>query len=369
MTALVATLFNHPLQLGRGARAFLAGEENAVVEVAWQAALEHRMLAMPLVFFGPTGVGKTLLADNLAEAWQAAEPSRQFLRLTGTDFARHYADAVDTDSISDFRRSTRHAGLILIDAVHDLVDRPAATREFCYQLDRWLRDEKLVVCTSLEAPSAIVNESLASRLSGGLVLKLSPPGGETRRHLVAHFADQRSLRIADEVLDQIADSCESNGSPSPRELQALVLQLHSKARLTGSSLDADFVTGSLDHPTNAVDTNQILAAVAKRFGVTAAELRSSSRQKSLVHARGVVALLVRSMTGQSLQSVGKLLGNRDHSTVHNSLRKIETLLETDLVLQTLVDDIRAAVQRKATRVSSKESRTPAKVKRGGAAGA
>ena len=42
-----------------GSRLFLAGQENAVVSIVLKAVLENNRARMPLMLWGPTGVGKT----------------------------------------------------------------------------------------------------------------------------------------------------------------------------------------------------------------------------------------------------------------------------------------------------------------------
>jgi chromosomal replication initiator protein len=156
------------------------------------------------------------------------------------------------------------------------------------------------------------------------------------------------LRLSENALSRIAATCLAKGAATPRDLQAAVLQVDAKSQLTGSRLDDGFVSATLGK-SPAIDSNKIIAAVAKRFGVSPAELRSSSRHKSLVHARGVVAYLMRVLTGQSLQTVGQALGGRDHSTVHNALRKIESLLETDAAISLLVAEVKSSLLKKSAR--------------------
>ena len=169
---------------------------------------EPSLRSSPLVIYGPCGAGKTFLAEGLAECWrQASAPElsskrhvnssrpagigREVLQLSGIDFARQYADACDTNSMSDFRESLARPGVLLIDAVHTIVEKPRATRELCYQLDQWNAVGKLVLFTSLVAPAALGNAGLASRLSAGLVVPLALPALETRRQLLAHFAARK----------------------------------------------------------------------------------------------------------------------------------------------------------------------------------
>jgi chromosomal replication initiator protein len=51
----------------------------------------------------------------------------------------------------------------------------------------------------------------------------------------------------------------------------------------------------------------------------------------------VVIVLARRLTNESLQSLGKLLGKRDHSTIHHAWQTTEEALAGDDALRSLVD--------------------------------
>lgn len=329
-------------------RDFVAGEENALVRVARRVVLEDVRDHLPLVICGPTGTGKTFLAEGLAEAWRQAAAGREVLRTTGVDFARQYADACDTDSIGDFRESSSRAGLILVDAIHRLVAKERAAREFCFQLESWLAAGKIVIVTSLPSPPdwancGEANAGLASRLSAGLVLPLALPSLDARRELLTYFAQQRALDLSDDLIAFLAERVPGavTTTPSPRDLLAALIQLESTAKLTGSGIDAGLIESLFQpkSPGGDIAFKHVQAAVVKRFGITADELRSSSRRQSLVRARGVAILLARRLTGESLQSLGKSLGNRDHSTIHHALQTIEQAVADDNSLRDLVESL------------------------------
>lgn len=65
--------------------------------------------------------------------------------------------------------------------------------------------------------------------------------------------------------------------------------------------------------------NDLVASVAKDFGVLAPELRGRGNMKNYVDARSVVAVLLRAR-GWSYPQIGRLL-DRDHSTVINLCRR------------------------------------------------
>lgn len=73
----------------------------------------------------------------------------------------------------------------------------------------------------------------------------------------------------------------------------------------------------------------IQAEVADFFDVPAFEMRSNRRSKSLVHARHIAIYLARELTPKSLPEIGRLFGDRDHSTIIHAINRVKRLRESD----------------------------------------
>lgn len=68
---------------------------------------------------------------------------------------------------------------------------------------------------------------------------------------------------------------------------------------------------------------RILVAVARVAKIRVADLVSERRMKNFAHARQVAAYLIYQKTSLSLPRIGRMLGGRDHSTIHHAIKKIE----------------------------------------------
>ncbi|MEZ6134525.1 MAG: helix-turn-helix domain-containing protein [Pirellulaceae bacterium] len=126
------------------------------------------------------------------------------------------------------------------------------------------------------------------------------------------------------------------------ELRDIVTIAHHNLAADGEldlSVVAKLARQHLLHDAPTIPT--IAKLVAKKFRVKLVDLRSSTRQASVVRARGLAMLLSREFTTNSLLQIGKFFGGRDHSTVLHSCRKTQQLLLTDSELANLADDIRS----------------------------
>ncbi len=79
----------------------------------------------------------------------------------------------------------------------------------------------------------------------------------------------------------------------------------------------------------APTTRDIVRAVAGFYDISARELLSSSRLRRAVHPRQIAQFLAKTLTRRSLPQIGQLIGGRDHTTVLNSIRKIEARYARD----------------------------------------
>ncbi len=74
----------------------------------------------------------------------------------------------------------------------------------------------------------------------------------------------------------------------------------------------------------------------------------STRAATPLRARQVAIYLTRELTDLSLPQIGRLYGGRDHSTVLNSIRRVEARCASDPALAARVDELRGAIHSSST---------------------
>ncbi len=74
----------------------------------------------------------------------------------------------------------------------------------------------------------------------------------------------------------------------------------------------------------------ILEATAKEYGVTKSDIKGKRRLRKFVNPRFTAVLLAyKRLTKLTEEEIGAMLGDRDHSTIINALRKARIYLETE----------------------------------------
>lgn len=258
----------------------------------------------PVVIVGPAGSGKSRLVSEwfvrqtgvvttaLTTAREAKQRPRRDARTDtalwdGRSLARDLTAALSHNSIDRLHERFVACRLIVIDAV-DQIAAWDVQRALSHLFDAAAAGGTLflvtlrvhpIACTSLEP-------SLASRLSGGLVVSM-PPSGTTRYDLNGGIAgDHRG--------------------PSLR---------------------------------------RVINATARWHGLTAADLIGPARCRQVSRARGIAMYLARRLTPESLQGIGQAFGGRDHTTVMHGIRATERRRSSDPGIAAEIEQIMAALVR------------------------
>ena len=93
----------------------------------------------------------------------------------------------------------------------------------------------------------------------------------------------------------------------------------------------------------------IQQATCTAYGLTAIDMIADRRGRAVAHPRQVAMYLARYLTPQSLPAIGRMFGDRDHSTVLHAVRGVEARMEADPALARKVTLIAANAIRRAMR--------------------
>ena len=83
----------------------------------------------PLVLYGPSGSGKSHIAQGLATVWKARNRRHRVVCTTAVDFARELADAIESQAVEEFRVKHRTADLLVIEDLGLLATRKVGKTE------------------------------------------------------------------------------------------------------------------------------------------------------------------------------------------------------------------------------------------------
>ena len=89
-----------------------------------------------------------------------------------------------------------------------------------------------------------------------------------------------------------------------------------------------------------VSIESVQKVVATHFSVRIADLKGPRRHQGISRPRMIAMYLSRQLTGASFPEIGLRFGGKDHSTVINACKRIDSIQSDDRELRATVDTLR-----------------------------
>lgn len=311
---------------------FVVGPSNRLAFSVAQSLVENPTAEGPPVFLhSACGLGKTHLLQGIANGLARQHPQIRWAYATGEEFTNQFIRAIQERRLDAFRLRFRNLDVLLLDDMQFIANKRATQEEFFHTFNAIDAVGKRVVLASDANPRMIgdLSESLVSRLVAGMVVRIDRPDFATRCEILRRRAAQTRNELPPAVVEYIAERVQAN----VRELEGCLLKLIACASLTQIPITLDLARRTLDdHLTQsgrALSVADIEQSVAAYFGLTPADLHTSRKSRTIALARNVAMYLARKHTALSFPEIGRLMGDKDHTTVLLAHRRIGKLLEED----------------------------------------
>ena len=296
----------------------------------------------PLFIYGGVGLGKTHLIQAIAHHLRQDGSNRTFRYLSTELLVETFIKCVLQNDYTRFRKLFQGIDYLLMDDIQFLKGKVETQEAFFHRFNELHQHGKQIVLTSDRPPHELQDlpERLISRFQWGLVADIKPPEYETRLAILQLLVRDEELEIDDEVLDFIASSIRKN----VRQLSGVIHRLAAMSRLTGCDIDMNLaqkeIRSSLGTITRRLSPGNITSIVAEFFDVSPTQLKGKQRKKNILVPRQVSMSLIRELTSLPLKDIGLFFSGRDHSTVLNSIDRIEQLREKDPELDRKITEIK-----------------------------
>jgi chromosomal replication initiator protein len=316
-----------------------AGLDNFVVGPSNEYAYRSAQLIVapgnhkpsPLLFHGPTGVGKTHLLRAVRVEYLRRHRRARAVYLTAEQFTTEFVQAVRGSGLPSFRQKSRGAELLLIDDLQFFVGKRATLEELLHTIDALVAEGHVLVLASDRGVADLaarggLGPELVSRLAGGLACELQPPEFATRLEILRGLCPQMDLKLADDVLTMVAGQVTAGG----RELRGALLRLQSLSLAYDEPISRDMAERALadlaQQSARSVRLSDVEQAVCHVFGVEPSQLRSQRKGRAVSEPRMLAMWLARKYTRAPWSEIGQFFGRRSHSTVISAHRRVERLL-------------------------------------------
>ena len=305
-----------------------SAEKAAAIDVA--ESFESDLATV--VIYGTTGLGKSHLLHAIGHHVVSRFPEKNIKLTHSTTFVNDITSILGArgprkGSVSDemmaLQREYLRHDVILLDDLHRLVGKDKTQDEFLQLVDQWQTRGTKLVFASLGTTDELteLNPSLRSRLLGGLSIQAMEPDPSVKVQILLHQASREDYDLPEDVAEYLAEQLPSDIRVLKGTLMSIAraqpVLAGRRQRLTREAVDETLTSRNLKR--QAVTADRILTEVGKYFGVTVADIQSSTRVRSKLIPRQIGMKLAHELTTLPMTEIALAFGRKDHSTVKHAL--------------------------------------------------
>jgi chromosomal replication initiator protein len=176
---------------------------------------------------------------------------------------------------------------------------------------------------------AVLEQRLLTRFKWGLSAEIEKPDFELRKEILKNKIYSDGLEIPENVVNFIAQNVTDN----IRDLEGVLISLLAHSTLTNMPIDLQLaekvVSRIVNIPKKINTVEKIRDTVCEYFSIPVDAIFTKSRKREVVQARQIAMYLSKQFTKNSLSSIGKAIGERDHATVLHACKIVGDLMDTD----------------------------------------
>ena len=311
---------------------FIVFKPNELAYAAAQRVAQSEVVSFnPLFLYGGVGLGKTHLMHAVAWNIKKRNPKKNVVYLTAEKFMYQFIKALRFKNIMSFKEQFRSVDILMIDDVQFIIGKDNTQEEFFHTFNTLIDKKRQIIISADKSPADLdgLEDGLKSRLGWGLVADIHPLTYELRLGILQAKAEQKSLKLKQEVMEFLANKITNN----VREMEGALNRLAVHASIQDSEISVDLVKDVLKDllRTNSrkITIDEIQKKVVEHYNIKLSDMHSPRRSRSVARPRQVAMYLAKSITTRSLPEIGRKFGGRDHTTVIHAIKTIEEIMVND----------------------------------------
>jgi len=326
---------------------FIEGDCNKLARAAGEAIAKKPggTAFNPLFIYGDVGLGKTHLVQAIGNEIINRSPEKNVVYTTTERFTAQIIESIKNNSISDFTYYYQNIDTLIVDDIQFLANKSKTQEIFFNIFNQMHQSGKQLIFTSDKAPKDLkgLEERIINRFKWGLSADLQKPDFETRYAILEDRIQNEDVHFPAEVKEYICYNIKSN----IRELEGVIITMIAQATLNSKDIDIELakevIQQFINYANKEISVHNIKELVADHFELPIEKLQSKTRKRSIVIARQLSMYLAKNYTNNSLKSIGRNFGGRDHSTVIYSVKAVQDMMDTDLVFKDTVKKLEKKV--------------------------
>ena len=297
---------------------FVGGCNNLAVTAAKNVVVSPGKRFNPLFVYGKPGVGKTHLLKTVEAS------SKSSFYIDSESFLESYISGIKNNDIDNFKKKIRSVDILLVDDIQFFVGKKGVSEELFHTINYFLNNSKSVVLASDQKPQELIGfpDRLVSRILNGLVTDIEKPDREIFSEVLKkNNIEFEGLLFSKNDLETLL----SLDFQSFREINGVVnnLIINKQTGVSNNRYISELVSMYSNNKIMELSPEFILKYCSEVYQVDERLVISKNRSELVSNARHLFIYLMRKHTEYSLNQIGLYVGNRSHSTVLSSIKKVE----------------------------------------------
>ena len=297
---------------------FVGGCNNLAITAAKNVVISPGKRFNPLFVYGKPGVGKTHLLKTIEAS------SNSSFYIDSESFLESYISGIKNNDIDNFKKRIRSVDILLVDDIQFFVGKKGVSEELFHTINYFLNNSKSVVLASDQKPQELNGfpDRLVSRILNGLVTDIEKPDREIFSEVLKkNNVEFEGLLFSKNDLEMLL----SLDFQSFREINGVVnnLIINKQTGVSNSKYISELVSMYSNNKIMELTPEFILKYCSEVYQVDERLVLSKNRSELVSNARHLFIYLMRKHTEYSLNQIGLYVGNRSHSTVLSSIKKVE----------------------------------------------
>ena len=297
---------------------FIGSCNNLAVTAAKNVVTNPGSRFNPLFVYGKPGVGKTHLLKTIEKS------SFSSFYIDSESFLESYISGIKNKDIDIFKNKIRSVDILLIDDIQFFLGKKGVSEELFHTINYFLNNSKAVVLASDQKPQDLLGfpERLVSRILNGLVTDIEKPDKKIFSELLNKSNEEYGGNL---ITKKELSLLVSLDFQSFREINGVVnnLIINKQTGDGNAKYVAELVSMYSENKVLELTPEFILDYCSDLYQVDKRLVLSKNRSEQVSNARHLFIYLMRKHTEYSLNQIGLYVGNRSHSTVLSSIKKVE----------------------------------------------
>ena len=325
-----------------------AGFNEETIRIA-KKTLNRRGVFSPFFVTSNSGLGKTHLLNALGNEFSKngvscflVEPN--FFTQKITDYSKIGGNAI--------RKYIDHLcghEVLLFDDIQNLGDRSVTLRVFLEILNIFNENDKQIIIASDKIPRELsgFEERFITRFSSGLTSIISQPSNEDLIKILNFKLKEKNLspeRWEREAIRFIV----RNNSQSIRSIEGAVkrvsfyLEDAENIKYTHTVISNLFKRLSINP--SELTHQRIIGVVGEYYKISKGDIIGKGRKAEIIMARHMAIWMVRKLLLLPFKKIGRIFGNRDHSTIMSSIRNMDRKMTINSIIKAAAEKIEKKIK-------------------------